>query len=276
MKIKYIIAILFVLNLSKTNAQIIKDISDYDGGTHIRGAYYKDTQNKLNTYVGSYVYTNGSTSLKFVFKKVLDKNTTLYTQDVIAGEYQYIVNGIEKINTLNRFNLYTADEVYKHSVHSNFIVDAQTYCNDCSPNEEHLYGSLFDDVAEAGATFDVKKTTQNGKEAIRVLIGWSMRERKESDPPLPNPSLPGGYYVLVKENFTNTAQSGIYRRNNCASTQTSSSVKYTVPAGKYSSAVSQADADAKAQADLTANGQKNANAQGTCTTATNGKVPVMQ
>jgi Family of unknown function (DUF5977) len=276
MKIKYIIAILFVLNLSKTNAQKILDISEYNGDVRVQGAYYKDTQNKLNAYLGNYVYTSGTTSLKFVFKKVLDKNGTLYTEDVIVGEYQYIVNGVEKANTLNRFNLYNADEVFRHSICGNNIFPATAYCSDCAPNEEHFYTYLSDDPSRSNAIFDVKKTTQNGKEAIRVLIGWSMREQKDTDPPLPNPSLPGGYYVLVKENFTNTAQSGIYRRNNCASTQTSSSVKYTVPAGKYSSAVSQADADAQAQADLAANGQKNANAQGTCTTATNGKVPVMQ
>jgi hypothetical protein len=199
MKIKYIIAILFVLNLSKTNAQIIKDISELIGFDNIQGAYYKDTQNKLNNYLGTFVYTNGTTSLKFVFKKVLHKNKTFYTEDVIAGEYQYVVNGVEKVNTLNRFDLYTADEVWKHSIQGNNIYGAQTYCNDCAPNEEHFYTYLFDDVAKAGATFDVKKTTQNGKEAIRVLIGWSMREQKDTDPTLPNPSLPGGYYVLVKQ-----------------------------------------------------------------------------
>jgi hypothetical protein len=199
MKTKYIIVVLFILNVFKTNAQTILDISDYNGDVRVQGAYYKDTKNKLNPYVGTYVYTNGTTTLKFVFKKVLDKNTNLYTQDVIAGEYQYIVNGVEKANTLNRFKLYTADEVWKHSVHSNFIADAQTYCSDCAPNEEHLYASLFDDNAEAGAIFDVKRIVQNGKQAIRVIIGWDLRVHKENDPPLLNPSLPGGYYILVKQ-----------------------------------------------------------------------------
>jgi hypothetical protein len=199
MKTKYIIVLLFILNIVKTNAQTILDISDYDGGSHVRGAYYKDTKNKLNPYVGTYVYTNSTTTLKFVFKKVLDRNTTLYTQDVIVGEYQYIVNGVEKSNTLNRFKLYTADEVFLHSVHSNFIASGQSYCNDCAPNEEHLYASLFDMDALAGAIFDVKRIVQNGKQAIRVIIGWDLREHKENDPPLLNPSLPGGYYILVKQ-----------------------------------------------------------------------------
>lgn len=200
MKTKYIIALLFVLNLFRTNAQITKDISELVGIDNIQGAYYKDTQNKLDAYVGTYVYTNGTTSLKFVFKKVLYKNQTYYTEDVLVGEYQYIVNGVEIANTLNRFNLnYTAEEMFKHSVNGNDIYDGQTYCNDCAPNEEHLYIGLVDNNAKASALFDVKKTTQNGKEAIRVIIGWSLREQKDTDPPLPNPSLPGGVYILEKQ-----------------------------------------------------------------------------
>jgi hypothetical protein len=200
MKTKYIIVVLFILNVFKTNAQTIKDIYDLVGSEYTKGTYYKDTKNKLNPYLGTYVYTNGTTSLKFVFKKVLSNRNNRYTEDVIIGEYQYIENGVEKINTLNRFNLnYTANEVWKYSVQGNNIYPATAYCSDCAPNEEHFYTYLYDRDAEAGAIFDVKRIVQNGKQAIRVTIGWSMREHKENDPPLLNPSLPGGYYILVKQ-----------------------------------------------------------------------------
>jgi hypothetical protein len=270
MKTKYIIILLFVLNLFKTNAQIIKDISDLVGFDYTQGAYYKDTKNKLDPYVGTYVYTNGTTSLKFVFKKVLSKNSTLYTEDVIAGEYQYIVNGVEKANTLNRLNLYSADEIWKHSIKGNDIYGSNSYCNDCSPNEEHIYTSLVDTYAQAIADFDVKKIIHNGKEAIRVIIVWNIRERKENDPPLLQPFMRGGEYILIRETYANTVKSGSYKRNNCVKGQIGSSVLYTVPAGKYTSKISQADADAQAQADITANGQNNANAIGTCKTGPKG------
>jgi hypothetical protein len=55
-----------------------------------------------------------------------------------------------------------------------------------------------------------------------------------------------------------------FTRNNCSSNEVGSIVQYNVPAGKYSSLISQADADAKAQAEITANGQAYANANGTC------------
>ncbi|PSL46715.1 PA14 domain-containing protein [Chitinophaga niastensis] len=65
--------------------------------------------------------------------------------------------------------------------------------------------------------------------------------------------------------FYNVVKSQAFTRNNCAAGGTGSSVTYTVAAAKYSSTISQADADAKATADITANGQAYANTNGTCT-----------
>jgi hypothetical protein len=55
-----------------------------------------------------------------------------------------------------------------------------------------------------------------------------------------------------------------YTKSDCPSGQYGTSVTYTVEAKKYSSTISQADADAKASSDLAANGQKNANLLGGC------------
>jgi hypothetical protein len=54
-------------------------------------------------------------------------------------------------------------------------------------------------------------------------------------------------------------------KNSCGTGFTGSVVTYSVPASKYSSTVSQGDADAQATADLTANKQAYANTNGTCT-----------
>jgi YD repeat-containing protein len=67
--------------------------------------------------------------------------------------------------------------------------------------------------------------------------------------------------------YYNAAASQSFTRNNCQSGYTGSTVTYTVPAGTYTSTISQADADAKAQADIAANGQAYANANGTCSPA---------
>ena len=54
-------------------------------------------------------------------------------------------------------------------------------------------------------------------------------------------------------------------KNDCGTGYTGSTVTYTVAAQKYSSAISQIDADGKATADLNANKQTFANTNGTCT-----------
>lgn len=70
--------------------------------------------------------------------------------------------------------------------------------------------------------------------------------------------------VVVPTIYQNVAASKSFTRNNCG-TGTGSAVVYSVAAGKYSSVLSQADADNQAATDISANGQAYANANGTCT-----------
>jgi Family of unknown function (DUF5977) len=65
--------------------------------------------------------------------------------------------------------------------------------------------------------------------------------------------------------YSNVVKSGTFTRNNCSAGYIGGSVTYSVPAGTYTSNVSQADADQLAQNDVNANGQNNANVNGTCT-----------
>jgi YD repeat-containing protein len=62
----------------------------------------------------------------------------------------------------------------------------------------------------------------------------------------------------------NVAQSGNFTRNNCPAGYNGTTVTYTVAAGTYGSAISQADADQQAINDVNANGQNYANANGIC------------
>lgn len=65
--------------------------------------------------------------------------------------------------------------------------------------------------------------------------------------------------------YSSIASSGLFTRNNCGISSTGSQVTYSVLAGKYTSTISQADANSKAASDVTANGQAYANANGSCT-----------
>jgi Family of unknown function (DUF5977) len=65
--------------------------------------------------------------------------------------------------------------------------------------------------------------------------------------------------------YYNTLQSQSFIKNDCPPGYTGSTVTYTVPAGTYSSTVSQAAADQQALNNIAANGQNYANINGTCT-----------
>lgn len=69
--------------------------------------------------------------------------------------------------------------------------------------------------------------------------------------------------------YSNAATSQTFTRSNCPAGDTAGSVVYTVPAGKYTTTVSQAAANTQAVTDLTLNGQTYANANGAC------KLPTM-
>ncbi|RED26112.1 hypothetical protein BD847_0018 [Flavobacterium cutihirudinis] len=66
------------------------------------------------------------------------------------------------------------------------------------------------------------------------------------------------------DTYRSVAKSGTFTRNNCPD-GSGTSVIYTVPAGKYTSNVSQANADSQAQGDVATNGQAYANINGICT-----------
>lgn len=63
--------------------------------------------------------------------------------------------------------------------------------------------------------------------------------------------------------YYNSYLSGSYTKNDCSAGY-GTSLTYRIPANKYSSSISQADADAKAQAELQTNGQNYANSKGSC------------
>lgn len=72
-------------------------------------------------------------------------------------------------------------------------------------------------------------------------------------------------YNYAPRTYYSKEKSNSFTRNNCAvGTQPLAPVIYTVPANKYTSYISQEDADQKAQNDVNANGQNNANTLGVC------------
>jgi hypothetical protein len=85
-------------------------------------------------------------------------------------------------------------------------------------------------------------------------------------------------YVLEATTTTyyNVARSASFVKNNCppgSDAQQYTITTYTVPANKYTSTISQADADAKAIAEINVNGQNKANIEQQCVEFGNVKTP---
>jgi hypothetical protein len=270
---KYINYITFFIALTVCKAQTpVFDILDIEDGP--KDSYYKDINGVLNAYEGIYLYTNGNTSLKFILKKKEKSYSGYYYRDLVVGEFQYIKDGIELINTLENINLnYGKDERVKHRIKgSRIITGTELGCPDCSATEKRLRLSFVENkFVEDRSPFtigiDIRKTTVNGGDAIKVnIFGGQHIINKSSYPGQTLPPLGVGEYLMIKQPYPNTTiESNPFTKIGCPLGGKPSAVIYTVEAGKYSSYVSQADANAQAQAEITANGQSNANAKGTCT-----------
>lgn len=174
-------------------------LENWDGEVQ-QGAYYKDLFNVLDNFEGTWLYTdeNTNTSLKIVLiKKEAHYSTkrNLY-EDLMVGEYQYIENGIEKINTLSLLNQNLG---YNHKITGNTIHKTCDFLpvEDCIEGEKRLSLGLIDITEGHWARMLLHKRIINGQEAINVLIVFNYVGEEN---PTPDPTLPWQQeYVMFKQ-----------------------------------------------------------------------------
>ncbi|SHH23508.1 hypothetical protein SAMN05444372_1391 [Flavobacterium micromati] len=195
----YIHYITFFLILTASQAQSpIYDISEPQDGP--KGSYYKDINGLLDGYDGTYLYSNGNTSLKFVLKKKI-KSYRYYYEDLLVGEFQFIKDGVEIGNTLDNITINYTDEYTNHRIKgSSIITGTQLGCPSCSPTEKRLRLSFVDNKSPNIAGVDMRKTTVNGVIALKVKIYWDgFITRREGDPVPPPASIHTGEYLMIKQ-----------------------------------------------------------------------------
>lgn len=200
MKSLILTTLLLITINCKAQSPII-DIIDLDG-TRQTNAYYKDVNNLLNPYAGTYVYTNGNTIFKIVFvKKVLQYNTQYY-EDLIIGEYQYIENGVEKANTLSNINTTYLNQ-RTHKIDGNFLVGKNHRawkCPECSITELRLKTTIQDVVSGRFADLIIRRTTEGGQEVMKINItNISGGVYTIVEGPPPAFALPIGEFTLIKQ-----------------------------------------------------------------------------
>lgn len=194
---KYIkIAIITILMSNNISAQSpIIDIEDLPFRDYVENAYYKDINNFMNPFAGTWLYTNGNTSFKIILeKKVMQDVGSIYT-DYIKGEYQYIENGVEKANTLSNANIFNVG-IYGDNLVKN---TSKPICNDCLPSQRRLRVVLHDRVNDRSASVTLKFTSVNGVPALEAFI-WGNGKSYNVDENPPNPiSIPLGTFTFIQQ-----------------------------------------------------------------------------
>ncbi|QNK78347.1 hypothetical protein H7F37_04470 [Winogradskyella sp. PAMC22761] len=151
-------------------------------------AYYKDLNNELNSFEGTWLYTDGNTSLKIVLEKRLMQFNGDYYTDLIVGEYQYIENGIEKINTLSDLNLNLGEE---HNIFGNSLYSDCNYIpvDDCVDGEIRLYLAIYDTLNSLSSAIILHNRIINGQQALKANL-WYNGGMITSHPDDPEPTEP--------------------------------------------------------------------------------------
>ncbi|GAA4158801.1 hypothetical protein GCM10022217_20550 [Chryseobacterium ginsenosidimutans] len=206
---KNIYIIVTILFSIITKSQTIIDIRDTKY-SYLSNTYYdyykKDLNNLLNPFQGTYIYTSGNTSFKIVLKKMIKQQIGLHFEDIIIGEYQYIENGIEKINTLSNIDIIYPDQFFKHNIVGNGIIgninNRQWKCPQCNPNEKRLSLIIEDKLSDRIADLLLRKTIINGKDVIQIKIqnisSKTIDTVNPSSPQLPF-TLPIGEFTMTKQ-----------------------------------------------------------------------------
>lgn len=164
-------------------------------------SYYKDVNNVLNTFEGTWLYTDGNTSLKIKLVKSTMFFNGDYYEDIMVGGYQYIKNGVEKINTLSdvdNLSIGYDASIWGSSIHNNcFYLPV----DDCVDGEKRLDLSLEDVITENHfADLILHKRIINGNEAINAKIVFGYRGQDYPNVLTPEPTLPWqGEYLLIKQ-----------------------------------------------------------------------------
>ncbi|MBW8521804.1 hypothetical protein K0U91_04905 [Chryseobacterium chendengshani] len=171
-----------------------------DGWGQPAGYYRKDINNVLDQFQGTYIYTNGNTTLKMILVKKIKQYNGSYYEDLIIGEYQYIVNGLVKINTLSNINVVYNNQYVEHAIAGISVINnnnRQWKCPQCIPDEKRLHSRIIDRSSNRYADFFMRKTVVNGQEVMQVKIA-NVKLDVFNDNPQPF-SLPLGEFTMIKQ-----------------------------------------------------------------------------
>lgn len=173
------------------------------------GYYYKDLNQVLSQFEGTWKYTSGNVELivklKVLEEKYLfipDINFNYYT-DILVGEYQYKVGNQIIVSTLDTFD---DDEPFDTAQHlfGDIILKSSVFCLECGPNEKLVILNYLDPyISMPGAESEVRIIRRDIGNIQRILFNFrqtsSVMEVLGQAPPPTAYSVPFGEYMLIKQ-----------------------------------------------------------------------------
>ena len=181
----------------------------------LEGAYYKDTFNDFNLFEGTWQYTNGNNIFKIVLQKkemvqyISPMGGRSYYKDILIGEYKYIKNGIEKVNTLDFLNNSYSDP-YEHYIAGGITIEKYDpngrVCIGCNPGDVQvspLFREPNVDIPGAYVVIYLKHYIENGVEKLEaeaILRGNPTYNINDPNPTFDEYSLPlDTTFILTKQ-----------------------------------------------------------------------------
>jgi len=197
-EMKNLVLIFSVLIITASCKSQVINIKDKNG-TRQNGAYYKDVDNELNQFEGTYQYVNGNDELTIVFKKHVHFYLTPYAEDLLLGEIKYKKNGLVLFDNLSKINDNLTNK-YDHDICGNSLLTNTGHrpvCDDCQPNQYRVSLIFFGRSNNArGGSIILKKFTENGQEKMKITVLYL----GAISSPILDPLIPWGDYVLTRIN----------------------------------------------------------------------------
>jgi len=201
----YLLFILFLIPLWSCKAQtIVPYDSDEEVLVPNSGDYYKDTNNEFNKYEGEWKWENAlsNSEITFILKKEIevDADDDNFTYDLLVGEYRYMENGQEIVNTLSAIdNPNITGEL--HNIAGMIITTkyARPICNECAEDERRIRLNIsHNEYNYIEAELLLRHFIENGVEKIKVIISDGASITTDPNAPY-DIDIPLGEYIMVKQ-----------------------------------------------------------------------------
>lgn len=166
------------------------------------GTYFSDIENEMNKFVGTWQYAIANESLTIVLQKKTMVPYKAFFEDLLVGEYEYILSGTTVVNTLHLLNN-TSIPVVEHNIIGRRIVpnNAQPICTDCNSSDRRFKLYFFDSERDylRSVRITLQYITNSSPSQIKVTIA------AEDGTILPHENaptvtrVPYGDYIMTKQ-----------------------------------------------------------------------------